>query len=384
MSTNDRYPSFAQTAAALLIAASSVVVTGIQPVMVGTLLNEHRIEMVQVGQLAMTELLMLTVGIVVANVFQPLRTFRLVALITSLVGGVFNLATLVDGSAMELIALRAATGFTEGILVWIGTAVVVRAKAPSRLFAVSAILQLLTQGLLAALLSMVTIPAYGWKSVFVSLALISFFNAAMSLSLPRAITSLPLEGPSGFRWTPQHVQVLAVAFLQVAAMGALWAYTEPVGQSLGFSTVGIETLISFTLGAALLGAVAAMLTVHRWRPGLALVLSSAAMVTIALLIYDTPVGGLTRFSVLLVTFQIVSIFVIPFQAALAFDTDKTGRVATIVPLLQVLGQALGPLFSSWAVMSNDARPSLLACAAITCLAIPLMLRFTRRALFQAP
>jgi len=382
MSTDNRYPSFTQTASALLIGANSILVVGIQPVMVGTLLNEHRIEMAQVGQLAMTELLMLTVGIMFANVFQPLKNLRLVAVMTGLVGVVFNVASIVGSSAVELIVLRAAAGFTEGVLVWIATAIVVRSEAPSRLFAVSAILQLITQGLLAALLSMVTIPAYGWRSVFVSLAMVSLLNAALSFRLPRAISSLLPEGSSGFRWAPQHVSVLAVAFLQVAAVGALWAYTEPVGQSLGFSATGIETLISLTLGAALIGAVVAMLTVHRWRPRITLVLGSATMAAIALLIYDTPVGGFVRFSALLISFQIVGILVVPFQAALAFATDKTGRVATVVPLLQLLGQAMGPLFSSWAVVSNDARPSLLACAAVACLAIPLALRFPHRGLVE--
>lgn len=383
MSTSNPYPSTTQNAAAIVIAASSVLVTGIQPVMIGALLDQHRIELAQVGQLAMMEVLMLAAGIMFANFLLPTRRLRLIALIFSAAGCALNLLSMLSHNGVELISIRAATGFTEGVLVWVGTSVVVRSRSPSPLFAVSALLQLLTQSALAALMSVVAVPKYGWQSVFLLLSLCSLTNVLVSLCLPSGVTAFSSAGSSEFRWLPKHIRVLLVAFLQVAAIGALWAYIEPVGQSVGFTSTEIQSLISVTLAIATVGAVGAMLTVQRLQPALVVVLSSAALAAISLLMYETSAHSQMRFGSLLVIFQVVGVFVLPFQAALAFSVEPTGRVTTMVPLLQLLGQALGPLFASWTIVNDDAKSALLMCAAIAFLAILLMARLPRRTLARA-
>lgn len=378
-----RRPSAVQVSAALMLCVNSVLVAGIDPIMTGALLNEHRIDMATVGHLTMTEILMLAVGIVVANVWQPLTMIRRNAILMSLLGIALNFACIHATSSTELIALRGTLGLSEGILVWTGTALVVRAKSPSRLFAVSAFLQLLTQGGLATYLSMVTIPVHGANSVFFAFAMASVLNMLLACALPKTIEPLPTEDARPFKWRLRHLRAPAVAFLQIASVGALWGYIEPTGQAIGFTPNGIQTAISLTLGAAMLGTIVAMLTVQRWRSGAVLLLSSAAMVAVMLLMYTTPFGGLTRFAVLLGLCQIVTMFALPFQAAYAFTTDSTGRVTTVIPLVELLGQALGPLLSSLVVLSNDSRPSLLAAAAVAGIAMLLMVRVPSRLMVEA-
>jgi hypothetical protein len=53
----------------------------------------------------------------------------------------------------------------------------------------------------------------------------------------------------------------------------------------------------------------------------------------------------------------------PFHIRLAFRADATGRVAVLVPAMQLLGSAFGPLVASFIVTGEDARPVPLVCAA---------------------
>lgn len=374
MSKEKQYTSALPISASIMIAAICVMVTGIQPLMVGALLTDGRIDMTQVGQLIMTELLMLVIGIVIANTTQPIKYLRRTAIFVSVSGLILNYLSLLTTTSTELMIVRAGAGLAEGALLWVSISVVVRAQRASRLFAISSFVQLMLQAAVAAALSLFIIPKMGWKGVFVTLAAFSLINILASFLIPGKVHELPTEESGKFHWKFKHIKVLTIAFLQVATLGAIWSYLEPTGQAIGFSSTEIQSLISISLIAAMVGSLVSMFTIQRWSATPVIFLSSAAMAIIAALIYGTPSGGTTQFSVLLLTLQVVGLFVLPFQAAFAFSADATGRVATSVPIFQLLGQALGPLFASWFVLADDPKPSLLVGAVIASIAALLLLK----------
>ncbi len=381
MSAKDLAPTRTNVLAALAIACASVLIGGIHPVFIGALLSENRLSLDKVGTLVMTELLALVVGIIIAGLYIKLNRVRTASILACLAGLLTNLLCLAAPTELAIISLRGATGLSEGVLVWIATAVVVRARNPTPYFAVSVFLQLVSQAAAAALLSVFTIPLYGSQSVFASLAVLCVLSMLLSLLIPRALDTLPGNGNHGFTWRPRHFRPLAIAFLQIAAIGAFWAYLEPLGEAVGYDTQGIRTLVSATLLVGVVGASLSMLTVQRLRPGVTIFLASLVMMIIGTAMFTTPAGDLHRFAVLLCVYQITCIFIVPYQSTLALDSDGTGRVATAIPMAQLFGQAMGPFIASLAV-HGDPTPALLTAIVMAAIATLLSIRMPRRALIK--
>ncbi|WP_430292835.1 MFS transporter [Pseudomonas sp. B1-22] len=382
VSANDLVPTRTNVLSALAIACASVLIGGIYPVFIGALLSEGRLSLDKVGLFVMTELLALVVGIFIASLYVRLNRVRTASILASLAGLLTNLLCLTAPTELSIIALRGATGLSEGILVWIATAVVVRASNPTPYFAVSVFLQLLSQAAAAAALSVFTIPVYGSQSVFVALAALCGLSMLLSLLIPQALESLPGNGSHGFIWRPQHFKPLAIAFLQVAAISAFWAYLEPLGESVGYDAQGIRSLVSATLLVGVVGASLSMITVQRFRPGITVFVASLGMMIIGTAMFATHAGDLYRFAVLLCAYQITCIFIVPFQSTLAIDVDRTGRVATVIPMAQLFGQAMGPFIASLAVHSDPA-PALLTAIIMAAIATLLSVRLPRRVLVKA-
>lgn len=382
VSAIDLAPSRRNVLAALAIACASVLIGGIYPVFIGTLLSESRLSLDKVGLFVMTELLALVVGIFIASLYVKLNRVRTASILASLAGLLTNLLCLAAPTEFSIIALRGATGISEGILVWIATAVVVRASNPTPYFAVSIFLQLVSQAATAATLSIITIPVYGSQSVFVTLAALCGLSMLLSLLIPRALASPTGNGNRGFIWRLQHFRPLAIAFLQIAAISAFWAYLEPLGESLGYDAQGIRSLVSATLLVGVMGASLSMLTVQRFRSGITVFFASLGMMIIGTAMLATHAGELYRFAILLCAYQIICTFIVPFQSTLAIDVDRTGRVATAIPMAQLFGQAMGPFIASLAV-HNAPAPALLTAIVMAAIATLLSVRVPRRALVKA-
>jgi hypothetical protein len=76
-----------------------------------------------------------------------------------------------------------------------------------------------------------------------------------------------------------------------------------------------------------------------------------------------------------IVFGALWLFLLPFQFRLALIIDPSGRLATVVPALQLLGSAFGPLCVSLFIDDNPSRATL---AAATFLILTLItLAFTR-------
>jgi MYXO-CTERM domain-containing protein len=74
------------------------------------------------------------------------------------------------------------------------------------------------------------------------------------------------------------------------------------------------------------------------------------------------------------SFGFVWLFLMPFQVRLALSADPAGRVAVLVPAVQLLGVAVGPLLASLLfVTDDDARPVPLVCAGFALAALGLLL-----------
>jgi predicted MFS family arabinose efflux permease len=372
-----------EMSAALLVGSAALLMLGLQPILLGEMVAREVITLEGVGVIAMGEIIALGLGVVLGDAVLPLSRYRHIMVIAALTVAVFNGATCYAMGDAPLAALRAAAGLAEGVLVWITTNIIVRSTKPDRLAAVFIVVQTLSQAAIAALLALLIVPRAGWQGGFVLVAGISLLVSLLARFLPAGLESLRAGGAQGMRWSFATLLPLGVAFLQMAAIGSLWAYLEPLGRAAGFDDQGAQTLISAVLVMQVMGGSLAIYGVQRLGAKATLTAGAILLATIAFAIHQLPPGSILTFSVLLAGFGFTWLFIMPFQIGLAFIADPSGRVAVLIPAMQLLGSAIGPLIASFTVSGDEASLVPLVSSICAVLAFALLLSGHRRLARQA-
>jgi MFS transporter, DHA1 family, inner membrane transport protein len=361
-----------QLTLSLLLGSLALLVLGVQPILLGALVDAGLVTLDDVGLLAMGEIIALGLGVVLGDLL-PLRHFRLTTALAAVLAAGFDVATALASQDGGLLLWRALAGLAEGVLVWSSTCMIVRAAHPERVASIFMIAQTLAQAAAAALLARVVLPRSGWQGGFLALGVTACIAAGLGLSQPARLTALTHSEHGGTRWSARTMLPLLIVFLQLAAVGALWAYLEPLGQQIGLTAEGAQTVVSGVLFAQLAGGFVSAWLVRRLAAATGLVIASAALSAIAFGMFELPAGQTMPFILLAGLFGFFWIYAFPFQIGLAFRADPTGRVATLVPAVQLLGSAFGPLVTSLTVHATDARPAALVSAVVGLLGAVLLL-----------
>lgn len=373
-----------QVMAALAIGTIAVLMVGIQPIVLGELVDARRVSLEGVGLVAMAEIILLGLGVVLGDALLPIAQLRAVTLVAALAAAGLDLLTLQARGDAALTAVRAAAGLAEGVLIWVATGVVVRTASPARVGGIFFVLQTLAQALLGAVLANAVIPRWGWAGSFVALGLLALLACALAFAQPARLAPLPPPSATGFRWSARTLQPLAVVFLQLAALGSFWAYLEPLGKAAGFDARGAQTLVAASLAMQVIGGIVATLAVRRLPVVPALLGCSVALAGVTGFIHQLPAGSLQGFAVACALFGFVWLFMLPFHIGLALRADPSGRLAGLVPAAQLLGSACGPLTASFIVQGENAGAVPLLSAGFAVAAALLALALARKAARPSP
>jgi MFS transporter, DHA1 family, inner membrane transport protein len=367
-------------AAALAIGTLAVLMIGLQPILLGELVERQVVSLEGVGLVAMGEIVGLGLGIVLGDALLPWSRLRLIALASALVSVALDLATLWAHGDGQMLAVRAAAGLAEGVLVWGATGVIVRTRDPARLGGVFFVTQTIAQAVVGALLANAVLPHGGWKAGFAALAGLTLLALPLAFIQPARLQPLAPPAASGFRWSASTALPLVMVFLQLAAIGAFWAYLEPLGKAAGLDARAAQTLISGVLVMQVLGGLAATVAVRRLPvlPTLA-----AGSVLLAVFAVGSQGGGALVFGLACAAFGFAWLFLFPFQIAVAFRVDPSGRLAMLVPAAQLLGSAFGPLVGSLLVSGDDASPVPMLAAAFAVAGALMVLGARRRSALAA-
>ncbi|XQA68025.1 MFS transporter [Xanthomonas sacchari] len=345
------------------IGAIALLILGVQPIVLGALVEQHLITLPGVGVVAMGEIIALGIGVALGDALLPVSWQRATAVVAALLAAALNLATVQAQGDAAFVALRAAAGLAEGLLVWVATVSIVRAATPDRITAVFMVLQALAQIALAAALALWVLPAAGWKGGFVAMAatclLVLPLAAALSVSasLARAADAqCAATATARLRWSPATLAPLLVAFLQMSAIGALWAYLEPLALRAGLDAHAAQLQTSWVLGMQIVGGLAAIYWVRRLSVTATLTLGSVALCVVAAAMYRVPGNAALGFAAVCVAFGFAWMFLMPFHVGLALRADAQGRVAVLVPAAQLIGSACGPLLASLLLHADDPAP----------------------------
>jgi hypothetical protein len=361
-----------ETAAALAIGCVALLVLGLQPALLGALVDQHRISMEGVGIVAMGEIFSLGVGTILAEKYLPLHRLRTVAVVASLLLIAIDLLTLTAHGDLACVAWRVLAGLLEAGLFWIVTMIIVRSPQPDRLAGVFLTLQTCVQAAAALLLAKVSIAPLGWGQPFVLLAAVCLLPLLVASRLPARLGEhVEAIHPSVVSWTGFFA--LLVPFLHMSAVGALWAYLEPVANEAG-AGVSIDALASLVLVMQIIGGGAASVSVRWGKVSQALMVSALAFAAIGIVMYRLPAHSTVAFAVSCAVFGFLWLFQMPFHIRLAFDIDPRGRIAMLVPPAQLVGTGFGPLVTSFTVHGNEVgHVPLLVAGFATCVVVAVAL-----------
>ena len=341
--------------AALAIGTIAVLMVGIQPIVLGELVDARQVSLEGVGIVAMAEIILLGLGVVLGDALLPVGHLRFITIGAALAAASLDGITLQASGDGAMTVVRAAAGLAEGVLIWGTTGVIVRTANPARVGGIFFVLQTLAQALLGLVLANAIIPRWGWQGAFTALGMLALSCCLLAFAQPARLAPLATPAVSGFRWSVRTAQPLAVAFLQLATLGSFWAYLEPLGKVAGFDGRGAQTLIAAVLAVQVVAGSVATLAVRRLPVVPTLLACSLALAAVTTTVYQLPGGTTREFALACLLFGFVWLFMLPFHIGLAFRADPSGRLASLVPAAQLLGSAFGPLMASFIVEGENAN-----------------------------
>lgn len=274
--------SVRSAAAGIGLGCVGVLMLGLQPLLLGALLDEHRISVAQLTQAATLEQLMIGVVSGALGGLAPRRRLRLIAAIACLVLAGANAACL-PARGTDVVLLRAICGVGGGALLWIAGAIVAFSQAPARLAGLFVGSQSISQFGLAALLPITLMPLFGSNGGFLAIAALAFACLALCPFVPSSIRGIVRETATLGRVNVAAVAGLAASFLFMAAIVGFFVFLEPLAAVNRVPTSLAPYAVAENLGAQILGAGLCVLFAARLAAAAARVLSlSAALFVLAM------------------------------------------------------------------------------------------------------
>ncbi len=363
-------PGVAEFAAALFVGSVGLLILGLQPVLLGALYSEGRMTFDELALAATLEMIAIAAGsAVMALAFAP-RGLRPKAACLLLVLAALSHITAIAGSPAMIVGIRTLAGVAEGGLVAIATELIARSTRPERMGGIFLTIQTMVQCLLAMLLSLLVVPAYGSAGGFQTLTVVCIVALAAVPLLPQHYEEIPAAGKADAGIAgPTALLALAIIFTFYLFIGAIWAFLEPLGLASGVSSQTVGLITAAALAVQVGGAFAATLIERRLEYRTAITLSTAGGLVAAGLFAALP--GVALFWLAALVTGFVWLFVVPYQIRLTIVADPSRRTALLVPAAQLLGAALGPAGASLLISGDDVRA--VPFFGMSCLAVTLLL-----------
>ncbi len=374
------HPRGAAQAAALWAGSAGLLILGLQPILLGSLLSENRVDFDELALAATAEILAIGIGSVLAAFLVNARHLRTKAALFLCIAAAGDFLTAWAPSPDMIILLRGLTGLAEGGLVAFAVELIARSRHPGRYGGYFVTMQTLAQSVMAAVLAFLIIGPWGSKGGFVALAIVSLVSIAATMHMPRDYGALPQPEAGGQYglWRPLPLIALACIFFFYMFLGAIWAFLEPLAGEAGISAQIAALMVSVSLAAQVAGAGSATLVEAKLPYGAVLLAAGAAAAVIAALLAGHP--DMVTFWVLAMSTGFIWLFVVPFQIRMTIAADDSRKTALLVPAAQLCGAALGPAFASAFISGASVTPVawFASCAALASVLLTLLFTTARR------
>jgi hypothetical protein len=352
-------PSALQLCAVLLVGTMGMLICGVQPVLLGSLVLESRLSSAALGWSTTAEFVTLALGIWWAgNFWQPSRIRLRVAAAAILAIAADWLVIGEHGN--QVLINRTLAGLPEGVLVWLTACMVARSPTPARMAGIFLTLQNVSQFAFAAILPPTLMHRYGADGGFVALGLTAALALLATPFIPNSFAKLTSDPEHAGKptYSGSVIACLTSVFLIAAFSIGLFAYIEPLGAQAHLSEETVGYAVSGVLFGSTLGSLAAA-AMPRISHYVVFLLCMLVNTTVVAVLASIP--GPALFFIATAAFGFFWLFFLPFQLPMAIEADPTRRITVVLPAAQLGGAGAGPLLSSFVVTDHDARGALLVC-----------------------
>lgn len=344
-----------QAAAAMSMGVFALLMAGVLPVLLGGLVDIHRLSAAELGRAATLEGLAMGLSTAAAGALLKPVWLRPIGAAMGLVLAGLDLAT-ASLSGIDIVLVRAAAGVPEGILLWITIGMVARHATPERLAGILVAAMTLAQFFLALLFTIYVLPRFGSKGGLIVLAIATLPAAILSWFGPKDYA--PLVTPVGETGAPplRGWAALGATFVFTAAYPAVAVFLQPLAHQAGLDANVARVALTLGLLAQVIGGAAAAGVAGRvhYMPVFAL---SAVGFLICWTFTGMTIPAWTFIAVTAFA-GFIYLFATPFLVPMTIEADPSRRAAVMSGGAQVLGGAMGPLAASFLVSDRNVHGAL--------------------------
>lgn len=338
-----------------LIFATSLTVYYMLPIWAGVFTEVFSFNSRQVGLLLSADMTANTIAAFSARYWIHRCHWRRVFPFAVLLTVIPNLLCGMAESFEVFLAYRYVAGLGAGMMGVLMYATIRAAKNPDREFAYAMALQVFVGALCLNGASWLWMT-WSAASVFIMTGLVALLPMMCYHALPR---SNPLTGNLGSdnKLINSSAVISRTALfglmavgLFFASMNSIWSFMERLGDAEGFAT----EFIAFTLSISLLFSFAGAL-VPAWLAGRMKRIITISVGYVCLFVAIFAIGrhpAATTYLAALCVYNFFYSFVIPFQNGWVASLDRSGRTIVLLPVLQGIGIATGPVLAGLVVVDN--------------------------------
>lgn len=338
----------------MLIGTASLMILGIQPVLLGALTQEGRISEAALGRLATVEVLALAIGSAIgARVLRQGRIALKVAVGCALLA-VFNVAIYIAHDPVMLFVTRGLAGLLEGFILGAAIVVITHSRSPDRLNGLFLALQTIPQAFLAYALPVSILPRVGADGGFAILAGLAAVAAFSAFVLTERHPPKP-DGvaTSGKVWTLPVIGILIGVTLQNAAIGGAWDYAERIAVQFHIPAGLVGTALSASLMFQVVGAFAVAWFAWRLPFRVVTILGPLCQGVVIVLIASAATSSVYFGAT--AAFGLFWLALNPFQVRLLIDMEPSRQAVMVGTAITLFGLSAGPFISSFGVEVGDVR-----------------------------
>ncbi|WP_017672059.1 MFS transporter [Blastomonas sp. AAP53] len=349
-------------ATALLIGSCALLVLGVQPVLLGAMVQEGRIAEARVGNLVTIEMLAMVLGSLAGIALLRRMGARFVIGGAGLVVTAMNLGMTGQAGIGALLAFRAMAGLSEGVMVACALVAISRVARVERASAIFLAVQTLMQASVAATLPFVVIGMPRTDTALLALAGAAAVAACTAMLLPNALQPAAPDSEHGALILASLTALLG-AGLFLGAIVSVWSYFGLWLVHYGYPPTFEGTAIALCLVAQVVGA----LTAARWgerlpnRQTIRVCAIAGALLVAAFFLGRGHAAAILAVSM---AFGFVWLFTLPFFAGWLIEIDPGRRAVLYLTAFQLGGAALLPSAAAIAVGRFSVDAALIFSAAI--------------------
>lgn len=351
--------STARVTVAMLIGSAGVLVLGVQPILLGSLVAEGRVSEAGIGPLVTVELLAMAVGSIVGTRWLSRANSYAITIVGGLLLAAACGALLGVAGQGPLLVGRGVAGFAEGLLLSLALVMITRSARPARLSAIFLVLQTGIQLAVAAAIPLMSISVSRADTALIALAVGGLVAIAIAAFAPPRLRLAETRAQTNDGMTRSSIAGLIAAALYLGGVVAAWSHLGLWLAQSGFAdTEG--SVVAVGLGAQILGGVAAA-TLAGKLPDRRVVEAAALAQTTIVIAMMTMRPSVTGVFGLTAAFGFLWLFALPSFTGYIVGLDR--RAGLWIAAAQLGGSAIFPLAAAFPVSVYGVAGALAAAAA---------------------